>query len=149
MSPSMWSSWPRDKTCISYVSCVCRRVLYLVAQTVKRLPTLWETRVRALGREDPLEKEMATHSSILAWNMPWTEESGRLQSMGSQRVGHDWATSLHFFTTSATWEAHLALGPLYSLGIWTRWSLLPFSCRVVWFCYFYSKNPLMWTHDHK
>ena len=61
----------------------------LVAQTVKRLPTLWETRVRALGREDPLEKEMATHSSILAWKIPWTEEPGRLQSMGSQRVGHD------------------------------------------------------------
>ena len=57
----------------------------LVAQTVKRLPTLWETRVRALGREDPLEKEMATHSSILAWKIPWTEEPGRLQSMGSQK----------------------------------------------------------------
>ena len=50
----------------------------------------------ALGREDPLEKEMVTHSSILAWKIPWTEKPGRLQSMGSQRVGHDWATSLHF-----------------------------------------------------
>ena len=61
----------------------------LVAQTVKRLPTMWETRVRSLGWEDPLEKEMATHSSILAWKIPWTEEPGRLQSMGLQRVRHD------------------------------------------------------------
>ena len=56
---------------------------------VKHLPTMRETRVRSLGREDPLEKEMATHSSTLAWKIPWTEEPGRLQSMGSQRVGHN------------------------------------------------------------
>ena len=56
---------------------------------VKRLPTMLETRVRSLGREDPLEKEMATRSSTLAWKIPWAEEPGRLQSMGSQRVGHD------------------------------------------------------------
>ena len=61
----------------------------LVAQTVKRLPTMQETRVRSLGGEDPLKKEMATHSSTLAWKIPWMEEPGRLQSMGSQRVGHD------------------------------------------------------------
>ena len=61
----------------------------LVAQTVKCLPTMRETWVRFLGREDPLEKEMATHSSIPAWKIPWTEEPGRLQSMGSQRVGQD------------------------------------------------------------
>ena len=61
----------------------------LVAQTVKRLPTMQETRVQSLSREDLLEKAMATHSSILAWKIPWTEEPGRLQSMGSQRVGHD------------------------------------------------------------
>ena len=66
----------------------------LVAQRLKRLPPMRETRVRSLGREDPLEKEMVTHSSILAWRIPWTEEPGRLQSMWSQRVGHDWATSL-------------------------------------------------------
>ena len=66
----------------------------LVAQMVKHLPAMRETRVRSLGWEDPLEKEMATHSSILAWEIPWTEDPGRLQSMGSQRVGHDWATSL-------------------------------------------------------
>ena len=61
----------------------------LVAQMVKHLPTMQETQVRSLGREDPLEKEMATHSSTLVWKIPWTEEPGRLQSMGSQRAGHD------------------------------------------------------------
>ena len=61
----------------------------LVAQMVKHLSTVWETRVQSLGREDLLEKEMATHYSILAWKIPWTEEPGALQSMGSQRVGHD------------------------------------------------------------
>ena len=61
----------------------------LVAQTVKLLSTMWETWVQSLGREDPLEKEMAIHSSAIAWKIPWTEEPDRLQSMGSQRVGHD------------------------------------------------------------
>ena len=61
----------------------------LVAQMVKRLPVVPETRVLSLGWEDPLEKEMATHSSTLAWKIPQTEEPGRLQSMGSHRVGHD------------------------------------------------------------
>ena len=61
---------------------------------VKRLPAVQETRVRFLDSEDPLGKEIATHSSTLAWKIPWTEEPGRLQSMGSQRVRHDWATSL-------------------------------------------------------
>ena len=59
---------------------------------VKNLPPMQETWVRSLGQEDPLEKEMATHSSILAWEIPWTEDPGRLQSMGSQRVRHDLAT---------------------------------------------------------
>ena len=61
----------------------------LVAQMVKNLPAMWETQVQSLGLEDPLEKEMATHSSILAWRIPWTEEASRLQSMGSQRVRQD------------------------------------------------------------
>ena len=60
-----------------------------MAQTVKRLPTMRETWVQFLGREDPLEKEMTTHSSTVAWKIPWTEEPGRLQSMGLLRVGHD------------------------------------------------------------
>ena len=61
----------------------------LVAQLVKNLPAVQETQVQSLGWEDPLEKEMATHSSILAWKISWTEEPGGLQSMGLQRVGHD------------------------------------------------------------
>ena len=65
----------------------------LVAQQLKHLPGMRETRVQSLGWEDPLEKEMATHSSTLAWRIPWMEEPGRLQSMGLQRVRHDWATS--------------------------------------------------------
>ena len=64
----------------------------LVAQMVKHLPTMWETWVQSLGQEDPLEKEMATHSSVLAWRIPWTEEPGRLQSMGVSRFGHNLAT---------------------------------------------------------
>ena len=61
----------------------------LVAQMVKSMPAMRETWVQSLGQEDPLEKEMATHSSVLAWRIPWTEEPSRLQSMGLQRVGHD------------------------------------------------------------
>ena len=61
----------------------------LVAQTVKNLPAMQETQVQFQGQEDPLEKGMATHSSILAWRIPWTEEPGWLQSIGSQRVRHD------------------------------------------------------------
>ena len=66
----------------------------LVAQTVKSLLIMWETGVLSLGQEYPLEKEMATHSSTLAWKIPWMEEHGRLQSMGLQRVRHGWTTSL-------------------------------------------------------
>ena len=69
----------------------------LVASSVKCLPAMQETQVWSLGQEDPLEKEMATHSSILAWRIPWTEEPAGLQSTGSQRVGHDWATWLSLF----------------------------------------------------
>ena len=60
-----------------------------MAQMAKGLSTMWKTQVRSLGQEDPLEKEMAIHSSTIAWKIPWTEEAGRVQSMGSQRVGHD------------------------------------------------------------
>ena len=60
-----------------------------MAQTVKRLPIMLETWVQALGQEVPLEKEVATHSNILAWKIPWKEDPGRLQSMGSRRVGHN------------------------------------------------------------
>ena len=80
-----------------------------VAQRVKNLPAMQETWVWFLGWDDALEKEMATHSGILAWKIPWTEEPGRLQYMGSQRVGHDWATN----TLSPLQEPET---PLSSLG---------------------------------
>ena len=78
----------------------------LVAQMVKNLPAMQETQVWSLDQEDPLEEGMATHSSILAWRIPWTEELGWLQSMGSQGVGHDWATNT--FTFPSTFK-HLVL----------------------------------------
>ena len=62
---------------------------FLAAQAVKHLPAMWEARVKSLGWKDPLEKEMATHSSTHAWKIPWMEKPGGLQSMGSQRVGHE------------------------------------------------------------
>ena len=71
--------------CLSFMMCT----MQMAAQRLKRLPAMRETQVRSLSPEGPLEKEMATHSSILAWRTPWTEEPGRLQSMRSQRVGHD------------------------------------------------------------
>ena len=79
---------------------------FLVAQRVKNLPVMQETQVLPQGLEDPLEKGMATHSSILAWRIPWTEKPGGLESMGSQRVGHDWATNIHtclFLFTKFKW----------------------------------------------
>ena len=104
----------------------------LVAQMVKRLPVMRETWVWSLGREDLLEKEMATHSSTLAWRIPWMEEPGRLQSTGSQRVRHGWATSLvhcfslqkekHFFSFSCVsvwndgWLRNLLWSSLH--GVW-------------------------------
>ena len=80
--------------CITAGSPVLHYLLgFPVAQMVKNLSAMQETQVWSLGQEDPLEKEMAIHSSILAWKIPWTEEAGGPQSMGSQRVGHDWATN--------------------------------------------------------
>ena len=81
------------------------------AQRLKRLPAVRETRVWSLGWEDPLEKEMVTHSTILAWRIPWTEKPGRLQSMGSQRVGHDWATSSPSSSPSFITEGLCYLSP--------------------------------------
>ena len=98
--PALWKTqpWPQDwkrsifililkkgnaKECSNYCTIALR------AQTVKRLPTMRETRAQSLGQEDLLEKEVATHSSILAWKIPWMEKPGGLQSMGSQRVRHD------------------------------------------------------------
>ena len=74
---------------MSPLSKALKQVASLVAQLVKNLPAVQETRVRPLGWEDPLEKEIASHSSILAWKISWTEKPGRLQSVGSQKAGHD------------------------------------------------------------
>ena len=94
--------WPGVESQVSILNimwfCFVLRTYYmlrasLVAQTIRNLPALWETQVWSLDREDSLEKGMATHSSILAWRIPQTEEPGGLQSMELQRVGHDWATN--------------------------------------------------------
>ena len=82
---TIWSMAPQKEELQSEAS--------LVAQRLKLLPGMQETRVQSLSREDPLEKEMATHSSTLAWRIPWREEPGRLPSTGSQRIRHDWAIS--------------------------------------------------------
>ena len=85
----------------------CYVALFLVAQRLKHLAAMWETWVQSLGREDPLEKKMATRSSILAWKIPWTEDPGRLQFIGSQSVGHNWVSSLSFFLSLyvALWDS--------------------------------------------
>ena len=102
----------------------CVKRASLVLQTVRPLPAIWETWVWSLGREDPLEKEMGTHSSILAWRIPWTEKSGRLQSMGSQRVGRDWATEQNW--------TELIGNSSGCQGVWSqerkKWGLSRFTC---------------------
>ena len=96
---------------------------FLVNQIVKSSPAKQETQVRSLGQEDPLEEEMATHSSILAWKIPWMEEPGRLHTLGLQRDWHNWATSLSllfFFHSCVTLDTLVNLsGP-------------PFSSSVIW-----------------
>ena len=79
------------------VTCNTQDYISLVVQMVKNLPAMQETQVRSLGQEDALEKDMATHSSILAWRIPRTEKPGKLSSVGSQRVGHDSATNTFTF----------------------------------------------------
>ena len=83
------TSWEIDRETVETVSDFIFGGASLVAQRLKRLPPMWETRVQSLGQEDPLEKEMAIHSSILAWRIPWMEKRSRLQSTGLQRVRHD------------------------------------------------------------
>ena len=99
-----------------------------MAQRLKRLPARRETRVQSLGREDPREKEMATHSSSLAWKIPWTEEPGGLPSMGSQRVGHDWVTSLSLFTFML-WRTKWQPTPVFLPGESQGWGSLV-GCRL-------------------
>ena len=110
----------------------------LVAQMVKHLPAMQETWVQSLGWEASLEKETATHSSTLAWKIPWTEEAGRLQSMGSQKVGCDWATSL----SSGIIKCCLVASFYYAL--WIILSLFCFSIDYffLWWIWFQELTPL-------
>ena len=117
---SHFNCWCR---CLSaYIYCRC--IASLVTQTVKCLPALCETRVWFLGQEDPLEKEMATHSNILAWKIPWTKEPGRLQFMGLQKIRHDWALP---FTSD--------VGQLFTICCCTERTGYKIICIVWWdFC---------------
>ena len=126
ISPSRWSPfWPLHSVC-TYTS----QGASLVAWTVKNLPTMQETWIRFLGWGHPLEKGMATHSSILAWRIPWTEEPGGLQSMGLQRVGHDWVTNT--FTCQPelllTWTHSFPMTPV----------LKALSTPAIYYQYYYS-----------
>ena len=85
--------------------CVLHSGAYPVTQTVKNLPTMQETHVQSLGQKDPLKKGMATHSSILVWRIPWTEEPDGLQSRGSQRAGHDRVTNTFTFTQTVCFKS--------------------------------------------
>ena len=91
-----------------------------MAQTVKKLLVMQETWVWSLGWEDPLEKGMATHSSILAWRIPWTEEPGRIQFIGYQRVGHDWVT----FSSSHVWMWELDYKENWAPKNWCFWTVV-------------------------
>ena len=99
----------------------------LVTQTVNNLPAMQETWVRSLGQEDPLEKGMATRSSFLAWRIPWTEEPGWLQSMGSQRVRHNWVTQQQYLCRRAlgTWDSYGCCNPGFPIPRPLDW---------YWFC---------------
>ena len=103
----------------------------LVTQMVKTLPAMQETWFWSLDWEDPLEKGTATHSSILAWRIPWTEEPGRLQSMGSQRAGHDWAT----FTSFHNLEVNLLFAQSSQFGCYVHAGSF-FKYYVYQFCFF-------------
>ena len=98
-----------------FIYSVCTGGISLVAQVVKNLPAMQETWVQSLDREDPLEKGMATHSSILAWRIPWTEEPGRLQSTGSQRVGHNWATNTCSFHATSWTSSHICTDCIWTI----------------------------------
>ena len=118
----------------------------LVAQIVKNLPEMLAIWVLSLGQEDPLEEGMATHSSILAWRIPWTEEPGELQSMGSQRVRHDWGTNTFTFITlwrreflkASFWHWLVFNCWIYGFGVQRAWLhifsmgmvLIPVSCTM-------------------
>ena len=114
----------------------------LVAQMVNHLSAMQKTQVRSLGRKDPLEKEMAVHSSAFAWKIPWTEEPGRLQSMGSQRVGHDWVTSWCVSKTVSSLTGEQVLGTGAPRGLVNRQVFIS-TPRMD---NFYEKGPWSWLY---
>ena len=101
----------------------------LVAQMVKNLPAMWETWIQSLGREDSMEKEMATHSSILSCRIPSTEEPGRLKSMGLQRVGHNWGTNTFIFFSLSHVLLH---SPFWDATLVKSFFPLPMSCLAMY-----------------
>ena len=154
ISPSQWSPfWPLHSVCICTIQGAS-----LVAWTVKNLPTMRETRIWFLGWGHPLEKGRATHSSILAWRIPWTEERGGLQSMGSQRAEHNWAGArwwCGFWNLSSPTETEpgalawkprvLTTGPpqkfpVFYFGLLLIITLSIFSCAYLKTMYFLSCN---------
>ena len=110
------SSYNQHNEVGDYLNWFNSAVASLMAQMIKNLPAIRETRVLSLGQEDPLGKGMATHSSILAWRIPWTEEPGGLKSMGYRRAGHDWATNTET-SLQFSWGGRLVSNLLVS-SIW-------------------------------
>ena len=98
-----------DRTCLipALVKAIYKNGASQLAQMVKNLPAMQQTWVQSLGQKDPLEKGITTHSNILAWRIPWTEEPGRPQSMELQRMGHKWATHTHTLTEQLTLHTHV------------------------------------------
>ena len=138
----MWSK-------IKYLLMVLAAVIFyhslcntsMIAQMVKNLPAMWATWVQSLGREDPLGKGNATHPSILAWKTPWTEEPGRLESMGLQRLRYDWATFSHSLTL---YNMPQYLGSSFIISLFTYWSVPLFNIYIFLFnlqkCSLHTKN---------
>ena len=135
-----------------------------MAQMVKNLSVMWETWVRSLGQEDPLEKEMATNSGILAWRLPWTEEAGGLESMWSQRVGNNWATNTFISAIVLPMKTNGFISPCVPhnceikhnngnpkvLQIWpwsTKWSRSKTNRILTRECTGHSKQPLPTTQE--
>ena len=117
-----------------------------VGQMIKSLPEVQETQVQSLGQEDPLEKEMSTHSSTVAWKIPWTKECGRLQSMGWQRVGYHWAMSLTHSAYKLNIQGDNKQAWCTPFPIWNQ-SIVP--CPVLsvasWLAYRFLKRQVRWS----
>ena len=124
-----------------------------IAQVVTNLPAMQETWLWSLGQEDTLEKGMATHFSILAWRIPWTEEPGRLHSVGSQRVGHDWATNTTICFRHSDWVVWLSRVVIMTFSIWSFY-ILGFKTMYVltWFSqmdpFYYFLKLQLYFSDH-